>query len=143
VKKIGEYTAKGQIASGDSLKIQLFDGRFDTGYRVVKFSVTPQNVNSGNNAYGKLTTEDDATSDPANWDWGSNIEIAWSGTYAVSDGIAGSRDFVDPDNLIVEDLYFYGIDSANDRVNYMIQLEKYDITDWQGALGMVRNKSQG
>ena len=143
MKKIGEYTTMGQVASASGTKIQLFDGRFDTAYKIVGFSVTPQNVNSGNNAYGKLTTEDDTLSNPANWDWGSNIEVAWSGTYAVSDGIAGNRDFIDSNNLIVEDLYFYGIDSANDRVNYMIQLEKYDISDWKGALTMVRNKSQG
>lgn len=142
MKKIGEYTAKGQVASASGVRIKLFDGKFDTAYKVVKFFVTPQNVNSGDNAYGKLTTEDDTGSDPANWDWGSNIEVAWSGTYAVSDGIAGSEMFIDEDNLIVEDLFFYGINSANDRVNYMIHLEKYDITDWQGALAMVSNRSQ-
>ena len=51
---------------------------------------------------------------------------------------------VDPDNMIIEDLYFSARFSAADtfRVNYMVTLEKYDISDWQGALTMVRNRSQ-
>jgi hypothetical protein len=45
--------------------------------------------------------------------------------------------------MIIEDLYLMCV-SANDTddINYMIKMEKYDITDWQGALGMVRNRSQ-
>ena len=143
MKKIGEYTTRGQVASATTTRIILFDGRFDTAYRIVDFQVAPQNPNSGNNAYGKLTTMDDSGSNPADWNWGDNQEWAWAGTYGVSDGIAGHGEFIDPDNLIVEDLYFYGIDSANDRVNYMVKLEKYDVGDWRGALAMVRNSAQG
>ncbi len=42
MKKIGEYTTRGIITSSDteSHKIQLFDGRFDTGYRVTSFKVS-------------------------------------------------------------------------------------------------------
>ncbi len=143
MKKIGEYTTMGQAESGISTKIQLFDGRFDTAYKIVKFSVSPEKVNLGHDAYGKLTTEDDASSTPTRWDWGSNIEVAWAGISAVTDGVAGVGEFVDPDNMVVEDLYFYGVNSDDGAVNYMIVLEKYDISDWQGALAMVRNKSQG
>jgi hypothetical protein len=144
MKKIGEYTTMGQIASGEELKIQLFDGRFDTGYRIVGFTIVPASVKSGDNACGKLTTEPDPGGEPGVWDFGSNIEVAWSGTYGVSDGIGGSDDITDPDNMIIEDLYVSGLCSdATDRVNYIVYLEKYDISDWKGALSMVRNKSQG
>lgn len=143
MKKIGDYTAMGQSETGESVKIQLFDGRFDTAYKIVGFAVTPEKVNLGHDAYGKLSTEDDAASTPTRWDWGSNIEVAWAGMSAVVDGVAGEGSFIDPDNLIVEDLWFYGANSDDGAINYMIVLEKYDITDWQGALSMVRNKSQG
>ena len=39
MKKIGEYTVRGQISDGIVEKIILFDGRFDTGYRVTSFVV--------------------------------------------------------------------------------------------------------
>ncbi len=142
MKKIGEYTAKGQIAHNTEQRIILFDGKFDTAYKVVGFTVVGAAVKSADNACGKLTTEPDPTGDPGVWDWGSNIEIAWSGTYAVSDGIGGSDDYVDEDNLVVEDLYISALNSANNPVNYMIHMEKYDISDSRGALAMVRNRSQ-
>ena len=52
--------------------------------------------------------------------------------------------FVDPDNLIVEDVFIdFGSGTAGAEINYMLTFQKYDISDWQGALAMVRNKSQG
>ena len=44
--------------------------------------------------------------------------------------------------MVIEDLYIWANNAANDPINYLIKMEKYDITDWQGALTMVRNRSQ-
>ena len=51
---------------------------------------------------------------------------------------------VDPDNLVVQDLFVIADEGVGSdvKVNYMIKMEKYDITDSQGALAMVRNRSQ-
>ena len=141
MKKLGEYTCRGQIASGEETRILLFDGNYDTAYRIVDLAVAPQNPNSGNNAYGKLSSVSGLNVNE--WNWGDNREWAWAGTDTVSDGVVGHGEFIDPDNLIVEDLYFMGVDSANDRVNYMVKLEKYDVGEWRGALAMVRNSAQG
>ena len=51
---------------------------------------------------------------------------------------------IDPDNLVVEYLFIRAVDQQGNDVscNYFISMEKYDITEWQGALAMVRNRSQ-
>ena len=45
--------------------------------------------------------------------------------------------------MVVEDLYIYVREGGGAAgINYYIEMEKYDITEWQGALSMVRNRSQ-
>ena len=44
--------------------------------------------------------------------------------------------------MIVEDLYVY-VRAVTDStpVNYLVKLEKYDITDWEGALAMAKDRA--
>ena len=147
MKKIGEYTVKGQMTRNTVDRIKLFDGRFDTGYRVVEIRTSLQDALAIDQAcIVTLATEE--ASATGSWNWGDNSQIAW-GCFAFdkATGGAGLGDYhvVDPDNMIVEDLFIFAEDKINetDKINYMIVLEKYDITDWQGALAMVRNRSQG
>jgi len=148
MKKIGEYTAKGIITSSDTeqYRIQLFDGRFDTGYRVTGFvvSLSYRDDASTINASAKLMTEQSGGN--TYWNWAKNSEIAWASAQADANHPMPSNEYsiVDPDNMIIEDLWI-GAMVYNDQeveVNYMITMEKYEISDWQGALTMSRNKSQ-
>lgn len=147
MKKIGEYTTRGQFLSdGTAMKrIQLFDGSFDTGYRVVWFEVAMQDRadTSAESISAKLTTE--ITPNQQLWDWGDNREIAWAtaSNDANSIAVAAPTTIIDPDNLIIEDLYIGGYSySDSETINYIIHLHKYSFTDWRGALAMVRNRSQ-
>ncbi len=151
MKKIGEYTAKGIITSNDydTHKIQLFDGRFDTGYRITGFEIALSNRDDVTTfvASAKLMTDVEDHVNGRYWNWSRNEEIAWAScAWDANNGNVRRLDTViDPDNMVIEDLYIAAIcavDLAKD-VNYMIHMDKYDITDWQGALSMVRNKSQG
>jgi hypothetical protein len=140
MKKIGEYTARGQVASRGVGRIILFDGRFDTGYRLVSVKVLQSLPGSTNaDCYITLATEEAAADDE--WDLTDQRQIGWAGSKSdpyptLSDGI------IDPDNFIVEDLWVYGNSVDNLPVNYLITMEKYDTTDWVGALAMVRNSAQ-
>ncbi len=145
MKKIGDYTMRGQVPetlTGYSEKIgNLFDGRFDTGYRVVEFVIAGVQGDTGDDYSAKLSTEATGT---RNWNWGDNREIAWASTNVGSSGVREKHfSLVDPDNLCIEELYIDALTPGSGTMNYFIRLEKYDITDWQGALAMVRNKSQG
>jgi len=143
VKKIGEYTARGSVLDDVVKRITLFDGRFDTGYRVIKFLVLPDiPTDSTIDVVGVLATE--AAAATSAWDLGDQRQIAWAssrgGRSAPEDGLAT----VDPDNFIVEDLFFHGdnTDGEVNSINYIITMEKYETTDWMGALTMVRNSGQ-
>jgi len=141
MKKIGEYTTRGKVLSNTTKRISLFDGRFDTGYKIVKFLVLPDAArDSSVDVIGVLATEAEAAT--SDWDLSDQRQIAWAssrgGRSAPEDGFA----VVDPDNFIIEDLYFHGRNTSDQFINYLITMEKYDTTDWMGALTMVRNSAQ-
>ena len=151
MKKIGEYTARGQVSEdlteqGIPDKITLFDGRFDTGYRVTDFKIWTSNVLAGTAAAAKLSTS--GTSSTARADFfraDKNDQIAWAVTEMTTDGgpSGGFADaIVDFDNLVIEDLYVYvRCETHETPINYMITMEKYEITDWKGALAMARDRA--
>jgi hypothetical protein len=143
MKKIGEYTVKGKLPIQSSERITLFDGVFDTGYRITKFVIAPESNAGADDTYAKLATSSSvANTSGHEWHWDSNVEIAWAKNVSSGGGATGILEFfIDPDNMVIEDLYIF-TGTGNTDVNYMIHMEKYDITDWQGALAMVRNRSQ-
>ena len=147
MKKIGEYTTRGKILEGVELRIPLFDGRFDTGFRITKFDVWSAELgSSSNDCSGRLSTESLGTmpSSGTQMDAGDNRQIAWASVQGGSNGFGPISSIVDPDNLVVEDLFFSGQHGGSAKeINYQITMEKYEFSDWKGALSMVRNKSQG
>jgi hypothetical protein len=147
MKKIAEYTTRGQMPEGEEVKIQLFDGRFDTAYKVVDLRICSSDLgSSGDDCSVRLSTESIGpmpSSGEAMINFADNRQIAWCGVGGQSNGFENVSPIIDPDNLIVEDLYISGQHGSTHPINYIIYLEKYDISDWQGALAIVRNKSQG
>jgi hypothetical protein len=148
MKKIGEYTCRGKLTEGTDFteRITLFDGRFDTAFRVTRLVIAGVRADdTSSDCVAKLMTEEIGTNADF-WDWDDNREIGWASTdHRTADGVLESFSLVDPDNLIVEDLFITAQNrsASNPEVNYLITMEKYDISEWQGALSMVRNSSQG
>ena len=153
MKKIGDYTLRGQVEGKSTglpeyKKIDLFDGSFKTAYKVVEFIIASKDSGSANDCAAKLTTEPiniSTTGLGSVWNWQDNREIAWASTENETTSARQSTfSLVDPDNLVVEDLYIATVNNAGSgtEVNYFIRMEKYDITEYQGALAMVRSKSQ-
>jgi hypothetical protein len=141
MKKIGEYTVRGDTPDNGVKRITLFDGRFDTGYVVTSFHIFPRDPTSGSSdSYGCLATEEEAAT--SDWVAADNRQIGWATSNMHGYGADQPSTLLDPDNLIVEDLYVYGNDAAGNPVNYIITMEKYEFTDWRGALAMVRNSAQ-
>ena len=149
MKKLGEYTTRGSIRTDGSLnRIILDDGRFDTAYRVVEFKICTADVDSTSirGFSCKVMTDDDG-SPGINFNFDNNEEIAWAFFCWDANGPQSHIEWnlVDPDNLVVQDLFLVAdetVSSADLKMNYYIRLEKYEVTDWQGALAMVRNRSQ-
>ena len=154
MKKIGEYTARGIIneeetEAGNPQQIPLFDGRFDTAYRVKEFVIWPSSYDSstGPDVIGKLSKNDDGITIGANFMRADDDnQIAWSGMLGGTDQLQAGDTIIDPDNLIVEDLYVYARSASSTKttaINYLVVMEKYQISDWQGALAMARDRAQG
>jgi hypothetical protein len=144
VKFLSSYTVRGKLPVASVERIQLFDGRFDTGFRVTSFRIWPKNAGPSNDVSGILATDVDALTGSTGNDAGDQRQIGWaasavgSQTFEFGEGMS----ILDPDNMIIEDLYIQ-LRGADVEGNYLITMEKYDISEWQGALCMVRNQSQG
>jgi hypothetical protein len=143
MKKIGDlYTIKGKGTMNTIEKIHLFDGSFRTAYQLVKIEIANTDPFAGEEISIKIKTEEGTQG--SSWNWAVNTQIGWAVMNAPIGSRFGYNSFVDPDNLIVEDLFIdFGSGTADAEINYMLTLQKYDITEWKGALAMVRNKSQG
>ena len=152
-KKNDTYVIKGQF-TGDyvSQRIQLFDGCFDTAFRVIEFIIAPQTItgNSDVSCNAKLTTEDvkqmGGSLTQGQWNWDDNREIGWASWYQFSTNKPNNlQSIIDPENLIIEDLYVTGKileDTPNNVINYMLVMEKYKISQEEGTLTYIRNRGQ-
>ena len=142
--KGGRKIVSGQFTEGtyggSQNHIQLFYGKFTTGYKVVSFEVAPLIMTTGCEISAKLTTETKST--VTEWHWDDVQEVAWA--YMGADKYLDNYSTIREDNMIVQDLWIGGVDTVNDGavINYEIILEKYEFTAWDGAGTMVRNLSQ-
>ena len=150
MKVIGEYTCRGTITPSltEPEKITLFDGRFDTGYRIKKFVVSPYDMDNTNirSFVGKVATV--GSLDPREWNWADQREIAWSWFGFDANASQAGQHFsqVDKEQIIVEDVYVYAEEPAGSTagfMNYYIEFEKVEMSDWQGALTMAKDKAMG
>jgi len=156
MKKIGSYTARGianesETEAGKPQLVHLFDGRFDTAYRITSFKVWSSQAdnNSSADCIGKLSKNPDGVTAAINFFRADDDnQIAWAVSGFGADGAnAGqfAESIIDRDNLVVEDLYVYvrSASTNTDPINYLIEMEKYDITEARGALTMARDRAQG
>ena len=155
MKKIGEYTARGIVTETDTeagtpQKIPLFDGSFKTAYRVTSFKIWGSNFSSTSinpDVLGKLSKNDIGSTGASTFfraDDDNQIAWATSASGLESGGSPFAESIIDLDNMIVEDLYVYvrSLGANTIAVNYLVTMEKYEITDWQGALTMARDRAQ-
>jgi hypothetical protein len=143
MKKIGEYTARGTVSEGgtNQQKINLFDGVFDTAYRIKSITVAPYEINATSNYNYAMKVMTNDQGNAAVWNWSDQAEIAWAYTSFDANGISNAPfSAVDKDQLVVEDAYIYLEATQPLIANYEIVFEKYAISDWQGALAMARER---
>tara|TARA_Y100000004_G_C8933670_1_gene421163 strand:+ start:1392 stop:1844 length:453 start_codon:yes stop_codon:yes gene_type:complete len=143
--KGGKKVIRGQIDTGtyngNENRIQLFDGKFTTGYKIVMFEIISNAPATGHEIVAKLSTK--PKSNIAAFDFSDVEEVGWAGSNIPTNTRYSEFNLVDDENMIIEDLYISGYTTAEATVmNYYIVLEKYEFTAWDGAATMVRNQSQ-
>ena len=124
-------------------RVQLFDGKFTTGYKVVDLKISPRSPTENNEVLVRLSTAKDSGNPVAYWDFSDTRQIAWARWGAPNAAAFGMENIIDDDNMIIEDLWvstYNTIDTG--AIQVLITLEKYEFTAWDGAGTMVRNQSQ-
>jgi hypothetical protein len=155
MKKLGLYTARGVVSEADTeagnpQKISLFDGRFDTAYRITNFKIWASTYtgSSDPDCIGKLSKNSIGTTAAANFMRADDDnQIAWAASAGSADGGLGFGEgpVIDRDNMVVEDLYVYARTTGTNTspINYLVEMEKYEITESEGALLMARDRADG
>jgi hypothetical protein len=136
-------TLRGQVVEGQVKRLVVDDGRLNHGYKVVRFIVSSHPDSSASDTYATLSLDYDA---PFTWDWGDNRQIAWasSGVSAAGD-VRGPWTLVDPDHIVIMDLYIQGRVSGSGGgsiVNYFVELEPVELTNDQAILTLIKERSQ-
>lgn len=137
-------TLRGQIPEGQVKRLIVDDGRLNHGYRVVSFLVAGDgNISAGNDVTAVLGLDYDA---PSTWNWGDNRQIAWASTNIDSlAGLNAPFSVVDPDHIVIMDLYIQGqTGSAGGTgvINYLVELEPMELTNDQAILTLIKERSQ-
>ena len=81
MKEIGRYTTRGRVPHLKEFRINLFDGRFDTAYRVVSFQIAPYDFSAAadSTALGRLATDNGLPLLREKfWDFSDNTQIGWA-----------------------------------------------------------------
>lgn len=144
IRKLGDpYTMRGMLpVNVGNNRVNLFDGRFDTAFRIESLQIISSTPTESNEFTLIVSTEPQV--DITTFDFSDQTQIAWATFYTPITSRWGETMIVDPDNLIVEDLFLSLRGSADDTFcNYIMVLQKYKISEWKGALTMVRNRAQG
>ena len=161
MKSLGKFTLRGYIQpiansgtygdNGDLTRLLLFDGKYNTGFKITDFRVWNYEGTSSADCSAVLATDRNGL---ANYQLGAmdasnNMQIAWASGNAFTSNVRETNFFlVDRDNLIVEDLWIAGVNNSpsvsddKKKTNYYIELEKFDVGLSLGAYSMVRNASQ-
>ena len=152
MKKIGEFTARGQLSENDSeqgrpARVRLFDGRFDTAFKITEFYVWGSSAASSSSPdiSGKLAISPNVETGTEFFNAQDGREIAWGSVAGSTDTFfnAPPGSIIDPENLVVEDLYVFiraPVDTT--PVNYLIVMEKYEVGDSTGAVTMAKDRAR-
>ena len=128
--------------NGQENRIQLFDGKFTTGYRVKDFRICPKSPQNQEEVVAVVSTEP-RSGVPSSLDFSNNEEVAYSLWNVPNQTAFSSWDLILPNNMAVMDLYVACYTTGDDDyLNYYLELEKYEFTAWDGAGTLVRNQSQ-
>jgi hypothetical protein len=136
-------TLRGQFIEGETKRLVVDDGRLNHGYKVVNFAISAGVGSTALDSQAVLALDYDS---PASWNWGDNRQIAWA-SQRVADVSGGQPVFavIDPDHIVIMDLYIQGIvggGGGSDVINYLIELEPMELTDDQAILALIKERSQ-
>lgn len=148
MKARGLRSMRGQFnMTGGAGRQQLLveDGLINVGYRIVAFDVWPADVVTPNFIQYNAVLTMQTLAAPVVMDASDNRQIGWAfeecQNAPVSINAGMYRTYVDPDHVVVRDLFIQASGSDGDY-NYLVILEKFDLTDDEAIINIIKETSQ-
>lgn len=138
------HSLRGRVEYGTPKRLILDDGRFTRGHRVVSLHTFPPSISGGvaEEADVTLALQYDAA---AGWDAADNRQIGWAG---FRNGTTASTEtlnewsLIDPDHVVVRDLWIINNNSVSNGTNYLVILEEKPISEDEAVLQLIKERSQ-
>lgn len=133
---------RGKVDAGSKKRLIVDDGMFQHGYKVVEFHIFGADLSSGAiDCTGTLATSD--VGQLEDWDASDNRQIAWAGyTQSTSYSPLFIKSIVDPNHIVVTDLFVGAFSNAAAQVNYLVVVEPITLSEQQGIIALIKEKSQ-
>lgn len=122
-------------------RVLLFDGSFETAYRILDFQIAPTSPISSEEISATVNTVEVTHSSV--WNWALNTQVAWAAWNVPINTRFGQYSNVDDEALVIEDLYIDFTGDSGQTVNWELKLERLSVEDYQGALAMISARGQG
>lgn len=135
------HTLRGKLSTSEVRELIIDDGRYTMGHRIVRFEIFPNDLSTGAaDVSGMLVKE--AAAAQQNWDASDSRQVAWSSTtMSTANAVNNKTDIIDPDHVVIRELYVTGYASSGD-VNYLVVLEPITLTQDEAVLQLIKERSQ-
>ena len=132
----GIHTLRGQIAlpMTEPIEHQLFNGSFTKNFIVEKLDIFQSTI--ANNDTTVILHYDDVLKVAANAD--DNAQFGW----ATVDALAQDWEYLDPNHLLVENLYVTALSAGPGTINYIITLKRKTTTLSQSIMAEIKANQQ-
>jgi hypothetical protein len=133
--KCGILTLRGILAGGEVRRAALFNGSFTKNFKVVDLQLFRDDVmvNLDSNIVMSTQPGQQATADASD-----SAQIGWG----FIDAMATGYSFIDPDHIIVDDLYISANTAMPGNVNYVITLERHVTKESETLLALIKENQQ-
>ena len=136
-------TLRGQltVSAGGTAKQQLIvdDGLINRGYKVVNWYLW-ENGGSPTQFAGVLSMQPIITAN--DMDASNNTQIGWIWQSRITEGGGIKETILDPNHIIVRDLYVTITNASNDDYNFLIELEELPISNETAIMSIIKEGSQ-
>ena len=136
-------TLRGQltVTGGGTAKQQLIvdDGLLNLGYKVLEWYLW-ENGGSPTQFSGVLSMQPVLAANDMKAD--DNTQIGWIWQSNISSGGGIKETILDPNHIIVRDLYVTITNANNDDYNFMVVVEEVAITSDEAIINIIKEESQ-
>ncbi len=141
--KEGRKVMMGEITlntyAGEENRLNLWDGDFKTGYRVVEFRIIPRHPTADEEVVAQLTTKA-RTSVPSIFNYSHKSVVAYAGWNIPTQTQFSDWNQIVEGNMAIQDLWISCYGTGDDTFcNYYIVLEKYTFPNWDGTAIIAEN----